>query len=139
MLKIIGAKGETKNRMRRILIVCMVALFAFADASFCMALARTAQEQNQNGQVLTAPHGHRRLRHEARRHSHRGIGGAFGEAGRSAGRGGRRFGREMARGRPVRAGGALGRGMGGFGKHSGRGFGRTGRRIGHVTRRAVTP
>ena len=122
--------------MRRILIVCLVALFAFACIDFS-ALAVKAQDEN--GRRLHMPQGHRRLRREVGRRRHRGIGGAFGEAGRSAGRGGRRFGVWMARGRPVRAGREFGRGMGGFGKHTGLGFGRTGRRVGRVTRRAFTP
>lgn len=79
----------------------------------------------------------RRVRGDRRRH--RGIGHAYGRAGRSAARGASRLARYTAQGRPVRGGKHFGKGMGGFGKHAGKGTARVGKKIGRGFKRAVTP
>ena len=102
-----------------------------------VASANLFQDQNQNKRVMNVPH--RRRRRGVDRRRHRGIRHAYANAGRSAGHGGKHFAKHMRHGRPIKAGGSLGRGMGGFGKGVGHGTARTGKKVGKKIKHAVTP
>ncbi len=109
--------------------LCLVLLTLTFSAAGSSPFSCQPQE-DQSGRVYNPPQRRRRrAQPDIRRHRKRGIGSAFGKAGKSAGRGGKHFGKQMARGRPLRAGKEFGKGMGGFGKHFGKGMGRVGKRI----------
>ncbi|MEO7506379.1 MAG: hypothetical protein ABIZ95_03995, partial [Pyrinomonadaceae bacterium] len=88
------------------------------------AVAATAP---QDGNQTSVPQNRKRPHKYEGRRRHRGIGRAYGKAGKSAALGGRDFYHNMRHGKPIKASRRLGKGMGGFGKHTGQGTLRTGR------------
>lgn len=123
--------------MRKILVlfvmIGMICFFPAVDPAGAAAAAVMPQEGNQT----TVPQNRRRPHKYEGRRRHRGIGRAYGKAGKSAARGGKDFYRNMRHGKPIKASRRLGKGMGGFGKHTGQGTLRTGRKVGRKIRNVV--
>ncbi len=131
--------------MRKLLVVLFI-IFVSAPAMLRGMVEAVAsphpiiRDTTDQPRVLAMPaaRGQRRgVRGDRRRH--RGIGHAYGRAGRSAGRGSKRLASNTVHGRPVRGGKEFGKGMGGFGKHTGIGTARVGKKVGGGIKRAVTP
>ena len=122
------------NQLHTVLLA-VFCLFAATPNSLATTSTNAAPTLNQS-HYASIHRAHYVARH--RRHR-RGIGQAYKHAGVSAARGGTGFARHMSHGRPVRAGGALGRGMGGMGKGVGVGTARTGKKVGTTVKHATTP
>jgi hypothetical protein len=114
-------------------IVSLLVLFALF--AFPAVIARAAMGQNDN--QSTVPQNRKRPHKYEGHRRHRGIGRAFGKAGKSAGRGGKEFGKNIYHGKPIKASRRLGKGAGGFGKHSGQGGARIGRKVGHKIKKVL--
>ena len=123
-------KADYMFRLFAVLFVFLSALPLTPSSSVSTSALAVGQQEDQGRRVLNVPQRRRRrVRGDVRRRRSRGIGSAFGSAGRSAARGGKRFGKYVAHGRPVRGGKEFGKGMGGFGKHFGKGMARVGKRV----------
>jgi|SRR5215472_7971074 len=123
------------NQLHTVLFA-VFCLFATTPNSLATTSTNASPALNQS-QHASIHRAHYVARHR-RRHG-RGIGHAYKRAGVSAARGGTGFASHMSHGRPVRAGGALGRGMGGMGKGIGVGTARTGKKVGTTVKHATTP
>jgi len=144
-----GGNMENENMRKLFAVSFLVTLFVTVAVSPSFAAGDALHSVNSNlfagnaqeeRTVLNAPPQarRRRIRGDVRRR-HRGIGHAYGRAGRSAARGSKRLATNTVHGRPVRGGKEFGKGMGGFGKHTGIGTARVGKKIGRGFKRAVTP
>ena len=118
--------------------LALLAAWPLCGGSVAQAAAPLSNVSQHETHTMRVPvRRRRRVRGDHRRG--RGIGHAYGRAGRSAARGAARFAKHTAQGRPVRGGKHFGKGMGGFGKHTGIGTARVGKKIGKIFKRAFTP
>ncbi|HEY0078836.1 MAG TPA: hypothetical protein VGB73_09345 [Pyrinomonadaceae bacterium] len=115
----------------------LLAAWPLGDGEALASLPLTNALQHETHTMSVPVRRRRRVRGDRRRG--RGIGHAYGRAGRSAARGAARFAKHTARGRPVRGGKHFGKGMGGFGKHAGIGTARVGKKVGKTLKRVFTP